>query len=224
MTLRNTRILSSCNDASNKQSQKMNVNIRVNGSAETRNETPIIQTIPEQRISRSRIKTRDVDLEDESYTAPTLRETVQPNKLSQSLSSRLQDVESVNISLRDRELEIDEPIDSVDAMARIQDLETKNKFLNLLLTVFQNNPLYINKYVVCESNMLMNMVKLLTGADSVDLILDEDGSCSCGGKNKLIYVSRIIVNKNNKMEDLKSAYNDIYNKLISYGISLKIVC
>ena len=106
----------------------------------------------------------------------------------------------------------------------IQDLETKNKFLTLLLKVYQNNPLYVNKYVVCENKVLMDMIKLLTGCEKVDLVLNDDLACSgCSGNSKLIYISKILITKDGKTEEFKHAYNDIYSKFISNGISLKVV-
>ena len=108
---------------------------------------------------------------------------------------------------------------------QIQDLETKNKFLNLLLTVYQNNPLFINSYVVCPSQLLMEIIKLLTKCDRVDLVLNEDLACGgCTGDNKLIFISKILVVNGDETRELKYGYNDVYSKLISYGISLKIVC
>ena len=108
---------------------------------------------------------------------------------------------------------------------QIADLETKNKFLNLLLTVYQNNPIYINSYVICDSQLLMSIIKLLTNCDKVDLVLNDDIACSgCTGNNKLIYISKILITKGDKIEELRYAYNDVYSKFVSYGISLKIVC
>ena len=120
---------------------------------------------------------------------------------------------------RDINLEQDLAKDSL-----IQDLETKNKFLNLLLTVYQNNPLYINSYVVCPSQLLMELIKLLTKCDRVDLVLNEDLACGgCTGDNKLIFISKILVVNGDETRELKYGYNDVYSKLISYGISLKVV-
>ena len=69
------------------------------------------------------------------------------------------------------------------------------------------------------------MIKLLTNCDKVDLVLNEDIACSgCTGNDKLIYVSKILVTKGDRTEDLKYCYNEVYSKFVSYGISLKIVC
>ena len=108
---------------------------------------------------------------------------------------------------------------------QIQDLETKNKFLNLLLTVYQSNPIYINSCVICNAQLLMQMIKLLTKCDRVDLVLNDDIACnSCCSDDKLIYVSKILVVNGDESKELKYGYNDVYSKLISYGINLKVVC
>lgn len=115
---------------------------------------------------------------------------------------------------------------------QLDSLEQKNKFLEMLVSVYEDNPLKVNSYLVCNTTSLMNMIKLLTDADKVELVLDEDIACnSCCGcvsrhnscsSDKLIYISKILITKNNKTEDMKYAYNDIYSQFIKYGISLKI--
>lgn len=106
---------------------------------------------------------------------------------------------------------------------QLDSLEQKNKFLEMLVSVYEDNPLKVNAYLVCNTTSLMNMIKLLTDADKVELVLDEDIACnSCCSSDKLIYISKILITKNNKTEDMKYAYNDIYSRFIKYGISLKI--
>ena len=197
MALRSARILSSCNDASNSQKQRMNVNINIDEKT-----TPIpVQQQPQQiypNVSPVNFTTMEQQVPEQS-TYPS----VVPNLVT-------------------RNVDLD---DNIAKDSLIADLETKNKFLNLLLTVFQSNPLYINSYVVCNAQMLMEMIRILTKCDKVDLVLNDDISCSgCTGNDKLIYVSKILVTKGDKTEDLKYGFNDVYSKFISYGISLKIVC
>ena len=196
MTLRNARILSSCNDASNKQEQKMNVNIRVEDNSK--------QQIPQPQPVYPQVN--PVNFTTMGQQQPTTETSAYPSVAPSQFVTR--DIE--------QDLQKD---------MQIADLETKNKFLNLLLTVYQNNPIYINSYVICDSQILMSMIKLLTNCDKVDLVLNDDIACSgCTGNNKLIYISKILITKGDKIEELKYAYNDVYSKFVSYGISLKIVC
>ena len=195
MTLRGARILSSCNDASNRQEQKMNVNIRV--------EDKTIPQIPQQPQQPVYPQVNPVNFTTQEQLAEM---------------SQFPSVAASPVLTRDISEDLAKDI-------QIQDLETKNKFLNMLLTVYQNNPLYINSYVVCPSQLLMEMIKLLTKCDRVDLVLNEDLACGgCTGDDKLIYVAKILVVKGDETKELKYCYNDVYSKLIAYGISLKIVC
>ena len=207
MTLRGARILSSCNDASNKQEQKMNVNIRVEDNSK--------HNIPQQIQQPAYPQVQPVNFTTQEQLTP------EPSAYPSVVASPILQRNCVEpLASRDINLE-----DSIAKDSLIQDLETKNKFLNLLLTVYQNNPIYINSYVICDAQILMSMIKLLTNCDKVDLVLNEDIACSgCTGNDKLIYVSKILVTKGDRTEDLKYCYNEVYSKFVSYGISLKIVC
>ena len=108
----------------------------------------------------------------------------------------------------------------------IEELNLKNQFLEMLISMYENNPLHINSYVVCEHKLLMDMIKLLTGCDKVDFVLDDtDVGCGCSGNSsKILKVDKILVTVNGKTEDLKYSYNNIYTQFVKYGISLKLVC
>ena len=217
MTLRGARILSSCNDSSNKQEQKMNVNIRVEDKSIPSVQQPSVYPQVQPVNFTSPMQSAQT-----TFTPPPMQQ-VQPTRgqspqLFEPEPSAYPSV-AVNPVLT-RDVEGDLAKDSL-----ISDLETKNKFLNMLLTVYQNNPIYINSYVICDAQILMSMIKLLTNCDKVDLVLNEDLACGgCGGNDKLIFVSKILVTKGDKTEDLKYAYNEVYSKFVSYGISLKVVC
>ena len=173
MTLRGARILSSCNDASNKQEQKMNVNIRV----EDNSKHNIPQQIPQQIQQPAYPQVQPVNFTTQEQLTP---ETSAYQSVAASPILQRNCVEP--LASRDINLE-----DSIAKDSLIQDLETKNKFLNLLLTVYQNNPIYINSYVICDAQILMSMIKLLTNCDKVDLVLNEDIACSgCTGNDNLI--------------------------------------
>lgn len=113
----------------------------------------------------------------------------------------------------------------LDKTMKITELEDKNKFLQILLRIYQNNPLYIKSIIVCKSKDFMDLIKLLTKCDKVDLVLNDDIACSgCGADSKFIYVSKILITKGDETKEMKYCYNEAYSKLISFGISTKIVC
>ena len=105
----------------------------------------------------------------------------------------------------------------------LETLELKNKFLELIIEMYTENPLKINSYVVCKSSLLMDMIKLLTNCDKVDIVLDNNEvGCGCGtSSSKLIKIDKILITKDGKTEELKYCYNNIYTEFIKYAISLK---
>ena len=110
-----------------------------------------------------------------------------------------------------------------DIGADITELETKNKFLEILLSIYETNPIKVNDLLICHSNTLMELIKLLTQADKVELIVNDDCSCNgCVSHSKYLLIDRILVYKNNESNDLKYKYNNIYTELIRHNISLKL--
>ena len=200
-TLRQARILSSENDASVKQEQSTNVNIKI---------TP----------NKSTPQVMGAQAPPAQVTYPQVSPV---NFTSQTTASAFPSVQATSRGIADLGTELDT-------------LEKKNKFLEMLVAMYETNPLKINSYVVCDSKLLMNMIKLLTDADKIELVLDEsDVGCGCGlakarpehggrgANSKFIKIDKILVYKNNKAEDLKYGYNEIYTQFIRYGVSLKIV-
>ena len=105
----------------------------------------------------------------------------------------------------------------------IESLELKNKFLEALASIYEMNPLHINNYLVCHSNSLMELIKLLTNCDKVELVIDDESGCTgCISKHKYLEIQRILVTKDDKTNDLKYGYNDVYAQLVRFGISLKL--
>ena len=202
MTLNKARILSSENNASmtNNQNQTTNVNIKF----------PDLKKVQE----------REIQLTDNTYPLSSQSTLTKNNQASdENLTEKerqlLEENQQLQNQLQEREIELTENID---------DLETKNKFLELLLQVYEDNPIKVNSYLICKSSILMEMIKLLTNCDKVDLVLDENIGCTgCISNSKYTYVSKVLVTKDGKTEDIKYAYNNIYSQFVQHGISLKIV-
>ena len=110
---------------------------------------------------------------------------------------------------------------SIDLTEDLADKDAQIEVLEALLSCYENNPLIINKFVVCQYNTLMNIIKVLTSAEKVEFSLDEDKSCTCCN-SKYIYISKIFVTKNGKTQEFKFAFNEKYSLLQKHGISLKI--
>ena len=117
---------------------------------------------------------------------------------------------------------------SIDLTNEISDLKVRNEFLELLLNAFQANPLRINSYVVVNHTLLIQMIKLLTGSDKVDILIDMDIGCDCSGccadvnNDEIYYIQKILVTKDGSTTELKYSHNNVYSEFIKLGISLKI--
>lgn len=199
--LRKARILSSENDASVKQSQETNVEIKIKPSNSQPVGQPISQPVyyPNVPHMNSQIPSQSRDV---NFTIP-------------EENSQYQFQPPTNNITRERGI--------ADLGNEIEDLTVKNKFLETLLSIYELNPLRVNNYLVCHSNSLMELIKILTHADKVELIIDEDSGCTgCVSKNKYLEIQRILVTKDGKSNDLKYGYNDVYAQLVRYGISLKL--
>ncbi|KAK8839237.1 hypothetical protein M9Y10_015838 [Tritrichomonas musculus] len=217
--LRQARILSSETDNTIKQEQNTNVNIKITPPNKQRSQTvplyPSVQPLnPNVNFTQANqpmdiptgLAQRDTSAVGQTLYSPTTTE-----------DSNYPSVHPTNKGFQDRAI--------ADLTNEIDELDKKNKFLEMLVAMYESNPLKINSYVVCESKLLMNMIKLLTDCDKVDLVLDDD--ITCGGctahSDKLIYISKILVSKDGQTEEFKYKYNRIYTEFLKYGISLKMV-
>ena len=109
----------------------------------------------------------------------------------------------------------------IDLTADIADKDAQITVLEALLACYENNPIMINKFVVCKYETLMDIIKTLTGGDKLEFTLDEDKSCTCCN-SKYIYISKIFVTKDGKAQEFKHGWNEKYSLLQRHGISLKI--
>ena len=190
--LHKARILSSENDASVKQNQETNVEINISGVANHNANAELSQMAD--------IKS-PVPLANVNFTLPDQAQCA------------YQYQHPTNNNVRG----------IADLGDNIESLELKNKFLEALVSIYEMNPLHVNNYLVCHSNSLMELIKLLTNCDKVELVIDDESGCTgCISKHKYLNIQRILVTKDDKTNDLKYGYNDVYAQLVRFGISLKL--
>ena len=219
--LRQARILSSETDNTIKQEQNTNVNIKITPPNKQRSQTvPLYGQSPEVSMRPyPSVQPLNPNVNFTQANQPMDTSAVGQTLYSPTTTedSNYPSVHPTNKGFQDRAI--------ADLTNEIDELDKKNKFLEMLVAMYESNPLKINSYVVCESKLLMNMIKLLTDCDKVDLVLDDD--ITCGGctahSDKLIYISKILVSKDGQTEEFKYKYNRIYTEFIKYGISLKMV-
>ena len=197
MTLRGARILSSANDASVKNEQNTNINIKFKQQPNNSNiGYPTVSPYTQTQIPQN----QNVNFTPEASVYPSVQGIPAQEVIS-------------------KDIPISPNFDSI-----IEQKHKENAFLKMLLQIYQDQPLIINSYVICKSTVLMDIIKLLTDCDKVDLVLNEDIACGgCSDNSKLIYISKILITKDDKTTELKYGYNEAYSKLVANGISLKIV-
>lgn len=118
-------------------------------------------------------------------------------------------------------------IDTADI--QLQELQSliKNKdslieALNLLLDIYENNPLIVNKFVIADNKSLRKVIKLLTDADKVELVT-VDPEVGCGCKISHLIISKILIHKSNDIYNLKYNYPDVIEFFDKHHISYKLV-
>lgn len=204
MSLHKARILSSENDASVKQEQNVNIKIAAN-------RPPPVQPVsyPQVPQMQPQMGYTQNGTQDANFTTPS---TTGPYPSVAPINSPPQGTSFPESSTIDRSLELD-----------TDDLGTKNKFLEILLNIYETNPLRMNNYLVCHSNTLMELIKILTKADRVELVINEDSGCTgCVSNSKYMKIDKILVSKNGVSNELKYGYNHVWTELIRHSISLKI--
>ena len=198
------RILSSENDASVKVQQDQNTNITLKlehtpSQADLKESAPQINTSPPMYTPYG--------IPPDQSNVPVYQSPSMPQAVSPAQENF---INYPPVMTRD-----------IDLTADIEDKDRQIEVLEALLSCYENNPLIINKFVVCNYNTLMNIIKVLTSAEKVEFSLDEDKSCTCCN-SKYIYISKIFVTKDGKTQEFKFAFNEKYSLLQKHGISLKI--
>ena len=196
MALSKARILSSENDASVKTEQNTNINIKIQPKQSQQMNQPVqpVQSIPQHQRTPSN--------QSVNFTQPS-----ETNLSSLSAQPTSNTVQERGIS---------------DLGADISSIETKNRFLEILLSIYETNPIKINDLLICHSQTLMELIKILTNSDKVELIVNDESGCTgCLSNTKYLSIDRILVYVNNESFDLKYQFNNVYTELIRHNISLK---
>ena len=96
--------------------------------------------------------------------------------------------------------------------------------LSTLLNIVENNPLVVNKLIVASVEDLSNLIKLLTGSDSVQINTSNDIECSCINKDfNFVAVDKIYVQKGNETQNFKYSYPEANKILDDHHVSVKLV-
>ena len=99
--------------------------------------------------------------------------------------------------------------------------------LNLIIETYYSNPLYVNHWVIAESEVLAKLIGILTGADRVDITI-QDPTCSCAGccgsdEKTIATIDTIYVNTGNDTKEFRYSYPEAKKILDDAHISTKLV-
>ena len=110
---------------------------------------------------------------------------------------------------------------------RLEELiKSKDNIINaysLLLTIAENNPIIVNKFIVAKASELAQLIKLLTEADDVQINISLDVDCSCIGSANYSSVEKIYIIKNGETLNFKYSYPNANKILDDHHVSVKFV-
>jgi hypothetical protein len=111
---------------------------------------------------------------------------------------------------------------NVSSVEELDALKRENQVLKLVIDILHSNPLVINKYIIADDELLIEMIRLLCNADEVQLDADDLGS-GCISKKTYRKVNSIYVSTAGKTLNLKYDYPSVMKNLKDLHISVKYV-
>ena len=94
--------------------------------------------------------------------------------------------------------------------------------LKLIIKMYKDNPILVNKLVIADDDKLSLLVKLLTHSDEVTIDAEDLGA-GCCAPTTYRKVHSIYVSKDGMTKNLKYDYPNITKLLKELGISTKLV-
>ena len=106
----------------------------------------------------------------------------------------------------------------------VKDKNSLIQALALIIDLYENNPLIVNKLIVAREEELIRLLMLLTDADSVEIVKKDsvEGGCLCKIP-KYDLVDKIMIHKGDELYNLKYSYPSVIRLLDNRRVSIKIV-
>ena len=106
----------------------------------------------------------------------------------------------------------------------VKDKNSLIQALALIIDLYENNPLIVNKLIVAHEEELIRLLMLLTDADSVEIVKKDtvDGGCLCKIP-KYDLVDKIMIHKGQELYNLKYSFPSVIRLLDNRKVSIKIV-
>ena len=115
------------------------------------------------------------------------------------------------------------PYENLDTQPQ-QDVSYSEKpseldLLKKILRLYLSNILRIEGKLVLKNDDLIDLVKFITNASDVKIEVDFEVNC-CGTSKGLNMIKKILIITPKQVVDMKYCFNEEYNTLLTYGISL----
>ena len=106
----------------------------------------------------------------------------------------------------------------------VKDKNSLIQALALIIDLYENNPLIVNKLIVAHEEELIRLLMLLTDADSVEIVKKDtvDGGCLCKIP-KYDLVDKIMIHKGQELYNLKYSFPSVIRLLDNRKVSIKII-
>ena len=164
-----------------------------------------------------KLVTNSRDIHDEHHLNENTNFKERDIKLDEGLDDGLEEhlkPKSVNTAQKDLE----------EMQAIITDKDHLIEALSLIVDLYQNNPLIVNRYIIATEEELMRLLFLLTGAEEIEITKsDFDSGCTCK-LNKFIRIQKIMVKKNDNTYNFKYSFPNVIQLLDNRHISWKFLC
>ena len=110
-----------------------------------------------------------------------------------------------------------------ETKALIQDKDNLIEALSLILDIYENNPLIVNKLIIAEEEVLTRLLFLLTGAEEIHFVkADPETGCTCK-VDKFQYIKKIMIRKNGNSYNFKYSFPNVVQLLDNRRINYKVV-
>jgi hypothetical protein len=146
-------------------------------------------------------------------------------KTSQDVNVNVKPITNVNITTapvrEESSVAYPDPVNPY-TIDEVEELKNEVTLLKLYIDMLQNNPLIVNKYIIVDDEKLIQFVKLLTGADDVQIDADDVGQ-GCLSSKSYRKVHNIYVNIKGQTQNLKYDFPRAMKELSDLRISTKFV-
>lgn len=192
------------------QTNNQNVNVIVNNLTKDK-EFRLVTDEEHKKYHNVEIQNRAVDLKVDEGLKDELERAFSPRGIKDS-----------EPTFKERTIETaKEGLDEIQPL--LKDKDNLIEALSLILDIYENNPLIVNKLIIAEEEVLTRLLFLLTGAEEIQLIkADPETGCMCK-VDKFQYIQKIMIRKNGNLYNFKYSFPNVVQLLDNRRINYKVV-